>query len=221
MPNEQSGARFFDDQKRERGWAVKVVRRERAPGALVILDVTTTDVDLKSFLGSLDRSPLRVQQTGDEGTNHTFAWASGTKRPDDARPGNPASSSPRNRKRIRPVFCGRARLGAQSSDYGAIIRSVEATRIPPQSAGRALSAEVRVSLAAVRVAQVDARLRARRQTVRTRIWFVTSLAAVGLAAFAVGSWLFRGRHARPRASLLTPVTTAMTTPLLAEPVRRT
>jgi len=77
MPNEQSGARFFDEQKRERGWAIKVVRRERAPGALVVLDVTTTDVDLKSFLGSLDKSPLRVQQTGDEGTNYTFAWASG------------------------------------------------------------------------------------------------------------------------------------------------
>jgi hypothetical protein len=77
MPNEQTGARFFDDQKRERGWAAKVVRRERAQGALVVLDVTTTDTDLRSFLGSLDRSPLRVQQTGDEGTTYLFAWASG------------------------------------------------------------------------------------------------------------------------------------------------
>jgi len=77
MASEQSGARFFDEQKRERGWAAKVVRRERAPGALVVLDVTTTDADLKSFLGSLDRSALRVQQTGIEGTTYVFVWASG------------------------------------------------------------------------------------------------------------------------------------------------
>jgi hypothetical protein len=75
--DEQAGARFFDEKKRERGWAAKVVRRERAPGALVILEVTTQDSDLKSFLGSLDRSPLRVQQTGAEGTSFVFAWASG------------------------------------------------------------------------------------------------------------------------------------------------
>ena len=71
------GARFFDSKKRERGWAAKVVRRPRAWGTLVVLDVTTTDTDLKSFLGSLDRSPLRVQSTGDEGTTYTFVWASG------------------------------------------------------------------------------------------------------------------------------------------------
>jgi hypothetical protein len=76
-PSEQVGARFFDERKQERGWATKVVRRERAPGALVILEVTTKDTDLKSFLASLDRSPLRVQQTGDEGTSYAFAWASG------------------------------------------------------------------------------------------------------------------------------------------------
>lgn len=76
MPKDQVGARFFD-REGERGWAAKVVRHERAPGALVRLDVTTTDADLKSFLGSLDRSPLRVQQTGEEGTTYAFAWASG------------------------------------------------------------------------------------------------------------------------------------------------
>jgi hypothetical protein len=76
MPNDQLGARFFD-RRGERGWAVKVVRREHAPGALVRLDVTTADADLKSFLGSLDRAPLRVQQTGEEGTTYAFAWASG------------------------------------------------------------------------------------------------------------------------------------------------
>ena len=97
--------------------------------------------------------------------------------------------------------------------------SVEATRIPPQSAGRTLSAEVRASLEAVRVAQVGARQRARRQTARTRFWFATLVAAVGLAAFAVGPRLVRSRHARPRVSPPTPVTTAMTTTMPAEPVR--
>jgi hypothetical protein len=77
MPTEQAGARFFDERKQERGWATKVVRRAHAPGALVVLEVTTKDTDLKSFLGSLDRSPLHVQQTGDEGTSYVFAWASG------------------------------------------------------------------------------------------------------------------------------------------------
>jgi hypothetical protein len=97
--------------------------------------------------------------------------------------------------------------------------SVEATRIPTQSAGRALSAEVRASLEAVRVAQVGARQRARRQTAHTRIWFATLVAAVALAAVAVGPRLVRGRHARPRVSTPTPATTAMTTPPSAEPVR--
>jgi hypothetical protein len=76
MPKDQVGARFFDRQG-ERGWATKVVRREGAPGALVRLDVTTTDADLKKYLASLDRAPLRVQQTGEDGTTYAFAWASG------------------------------------------------------------------------------------------------------------------------------------------------
>jgi hypothetical protein len=99
--------------------------------------------------------------------------------------------------------------------------SVEASRIAPQPAGRALSAEVRASLEAVRVAQVDARVRARRQTMQTRIWFVLLVAGVGLAAVAVGPRLLRGRHARPRVSPTTPVTTAMTTTPPAEPAKAT
>ena len=77
MANEHVGARFYDENKRERGWASKVVRRERALGRLIVLDVTSTDSSLMAFLGSLDRSPLRVQQTGAEGESYTFAWASG------------------------------------------------------------------------------------------------------------------------------------------------
>ncbi len=76
MPEEQGGARFLD-RREERGWAAKVFRHDRAPGAMVRLDVTTTDAALKSFLGSLDRAPLRVVRTGEEGTTYAFAWASG------------------------------------------------------------------------------------------------------------------------------------------------
>jgi hypothetical protein len=76
-PNEKIGARFIDEHKNDRGWAGKVVRRERALGRLVVLDVTATDASLLSFLSSLDRSPLSVQQTGEEGESYTFEWASG------------------------------------------------------------------------------------------------------------------------------------------------
>jgi hypothetical protein len=77
MPNEEKGARFLDEDKCERGWASKVVKRERALGRLVILDVTTADPELLRFLCELDRSPLHVQQTGADGTDYQFAWASG------------------------------------------------------------------------------------------------------------------------------------------------
>ena len=77
MPNDQVGARFFDADKRDRGWASKVVRRERPLDRLVVLEVTSTDAALRSFLSSLDRAPLSVQQTGDDAESYTFAWASG------------------------------------------------------------------------------------------------------------------------------------------------
>jgi hypothetical protein len=77
MTNELIGARFFDDQKRDRGWASKVVRRESVLGRLTVLDVTTTDPALLTFLGSLDKSPVRVQETGTESVCYLFVWASG------------------------------------------------------------------------------------------------------------------------------------------------
>ncbi len=54
----------------------------------------------------------------------------------------------------------------------------------------------RLSLEAIRVAQEAARARARRQTLHTRIWFAVSLAAVTLAAFAMGPRVSRWAHAR-------------------------
>ena len=77
MSSEHNGARFLDEHKHERGWASKVVKRERALGRLVILDVTTTDPALLSFLRGLDKSPIQVQQTGSDGASYRFAWASG------------------------------------------------------------------------------------------------------------------------------------------------
>lgn len=71
------GARFFDENKRDRGWAKAVTKRSQAIGRLTILDVVTTEASLASFLTGLDKSSLRVQCTDVSGASYTFAWASG------------------------------------------------------------------------------------------------------------------------------------------------
>ena len=71
------GARFFDANKRDRGWARKVTRRAHAVGRLTVLDVETNEPSLATFLTGLDKDPLRVQDTGDAGECYTFVWASG------------------------------------------------------------------------------------------------------------------------------------------------
>jgi hypothetical protein len=71
------GARFFDGDKRDRGWARKVTRRAQAVGRLTVLDVETTEPSLAAFLSGLDKAPLRVQDTGNSGESYTFTWASG------------------------------------------------------------------------------------------------------------------------------------------------
>ena len=60
-------------------WITAWLTAFRAPGRLIVLDVTEPDRALLSFLRSLDRSPLRVQQTGTAGESYAFAWASGYK----------------------------------------------------------------------------------------------------------------------------------------------
>src|SRR5262245_34452912 len=75
----------------------------------------------------------------------------------------------------------------------------------------ALSDEARASLAAVRVAQESARTRARRQTVRTRIWFAFVVAGMALAAVAFAPRLKRLRPFRAK---------AVTTATGAKPVPR-
>jgi hypothetical protein len=77
MSNGTSGARFFDEQRNDRGWASQVRRRVRRIDGLTTLDVTTNEASLIAFLSSLERSRLRVQSTDDEGESYTFTWASG------------------------------------------------------------------------------------------------------------------------------------------------
>jgi hypothetical protein len=76
MSTEPGGARFYDERKQDRGCANIVVRR-KPTGRLVVLDITTTDAALGSFLRALDKAPLQVQQPGEDGVTYRFAWASG------------------------------------------------------------------------------------------------------------------------------------------------
>ena len=77
MSSDKGGTRFFDEMKRDRGWASQVTRRVRRVDGLTTLDVTTEDSRLAMFLRSLDRSRLRVQNADGEGESYTFEWASG------------------------------------------------------------------------------------------------------------------------------------------------
>ena len=61
---------------------------------------------------------------------------------------------------------------------------------------RPLSDEVRASLEAIRVAQVAAQMRSRRQTLRARLWLATILAGTALATVALAPRLTRRWHAR-------------------------
>ena len=81
-------------------------------------------------------------------------------------------------------------------------------RLPAVMPARELSDEVRASLDAVREAQTAARLRAHRQTVRTRIWSVTVIGAVAVVAFVVGPRVARGRYARTQAAKTATASTA-------------
>ena len=74
---EGSGARFFDENKQDRGWAQKVTRRSQSIGRLTVLDVVTTEASLANFLVGLDKGRLSVQCTDVSGESYTFAWASG------------------------------------------------------------------------------------------------------------------------------------------------
>lgn len=74
---QQTGARFFDERRRDRGQASSVVRRVRAIDGLTTLDITTTDRQLADFLGSLDKARLRVEPLDRNDQSYSFTWASG------------------------------------------------------------------------------------------------------------------------------------------------
>jgi tetratricopeptide (TPR) repeat protein len=86
--------------------------------------------------------------------------------------------------------------------------------VPPRPP---LSDDVRASLEAVRLAQEDARERARRETVRTRIGFATAVVAVVAVAFAFGPRAARWRHARAHAATPARLAPAAPAPALAAP----
>jgi hypothetical protein len=71
-----SGARFFDGNRRDLGWATRVLKRTAAVGGLTVLDVTTSEPDLTSSLLMLDKSRLFMTADG-AGESLTFTWASG------------------------------------------------------------------------------------------------------------------------------------------------
>lgn len=73
----RDGARFFDEKKRDLGWAAKVSRRKPGLGGLTVLDIVTTEPLLAMFLRSLDRGRLFVRPTDALGESFAFAWASG------------------------------------------------------------------------------------------------------------------------------------------------
>jgi hypothetical protein len=75
--NEQAGARFFDEDRRDRGWAGKVTRRAPGLSGLTVLDVASAEPHLASFLTALDKNRLTVQATGVSGESFAFVWASG------------------------------------------------------------------------------------------------------------------------------------------------
>jgi hypothetical protein len=72
------GARFFDEKKRDLGWAAKVSKRNHLTlGGLTVLDIATAEPSLALFLRSLDKGKLFVRSTDVLGESFAFAWASG------------------------------------------------------------------------------------------------------------------------------------------------
>jgi len=72
------------------------------------------------------------------------------------------------------------------------------SRGPMASLVRELSTEVRASMEAVREAREAAHQRARRQTLKTRLWFLLGLGATAVALVAFGPSMARWRPNRAR-----------------------
>jgi hypothetical protein len=77
MAGVRDGARFFDEKRRDLGWAAKVLRRTPGLGGLTVLDIATAEPVLALYLRSLDKKPLFVQPMDLSGEAFAFTWASG------------------------------------------------------------------------------------------------------------------------------------------------
>ena len=73
----ESGARFFDRDKRDRGCAADVRERERTLSSLTVIDVFGAEADLAAFLVHLDRGNLLVRDPASGAALYRFRWASG------------------------------------------------------------------------------------------------------------------------------------------------
>ncbi len=73
----REGARFFDEKRRDLGWAGKVTKRKLVLGGLTALDVATAEPPLANYLRSLDKGRLFVDSADTLGESFAFAWASG------------------------------------------------------------------------------------------------------------------------------------------------
>ncbi len=71
------GARFFDHESHDLGWAAKVAKRPPSLGGLTVLDVMAADPLLAAHLRALDKGRLVVRCDGMDGASYRFAWASG------------------------------------------------------------------------------------------------------------------------------------------------
>ena len=69
-----TGARFFDERRRERGLASSVIRRVRAIDGLTTLDITTSDPLLSGFLAGLDKARLRVEPVDQSQESYSCTW---------------------------------------------------------------------------------------------------------------------------------------------------
>jgi tetratricopeptide (TPR) repeat protein len=92
--------------------------------------------------------------------------------------------------------------------------------VPILSLRLALSDEARASLEAVRQAQEAARQRNRQQTRRTRLWFVTAIAGLAVAAGGAGPRLARWWHGSPAVAATAPAP-APSLPVAAPPAEPT
>lgn len=82
---ELNGARFFDCDGNDRGWARRVTHRDHPLSGMTILDVIHPPPELSRFLVCLDHIELVVQCTGDSASHFRFRWASGYENGEDVR----------------------------------------------------------------------------------------------------------------------------------------